>query len=60
MKCQKCKYDLTGNASRFCPECGLELTQLQSWLVSGGSHSLHYSAADNNNDGHENAEQGTS
>jgi hypothetical protein len=51
MKCQKCKYDLTGNASRFCPECGLELTQLQSWFASGKSHSMHYSDADAKGDG---------
>ena len=25
--CQKCGYDLTGNVSGRCPECGTELEQ---------------------------------
>lgn len=31
-KCHKCGYDLTGNQSGLCPECGTQ----QSWELSPG------------------------
>jgi hypothetical protein len=29
--CPKCEYDLTGNESRVCPECGLRLPGRRAW-----------------------------
>jgi len=29
--CRRCRYDLTGNVSGVCPECGLVLFEPQRW-----------------------------
>ena len=37
--CQKCRYDLTGNTSGVCPECGLRVTPVPQNLRNSAANS---------------------
>lgn len=37
--CRQCRYDLTGNASGICPECGLKISEQQRMSIMSGEES---------------------